>query len=182
MLFINVCYFFVFEWHLLYTLTLSSPLTPSKALDLALPSNNSLNLPLNLTFPLSANVSQLPPVDPYNLRPRGSQLYVAFTNYGESIPDAVIDVIFSNMDNDLRAHLPQDQHVSMSFMERKYIGWQATLTLETGFLGDITWGQWKIASGTLHELYRRFGGFEFEFDVFTNSKRFLASGSMIVTD
>ena len=182
MLFINVCYCVVFEWHLLYTLTLSSPLTPSKSFDLALPTNNSLSLPLNLSFPLRANISQLPPVDPYNLRPRGSQLYVSFTNYGESIPDAVIDVIFSNMDNDLRAHLPQDQHVSMSFMEREYNGWRAKLTLETGFLGDITWGQWKIASGTLHELYRRFGGFEFEFDVFTNSKRFLASGAMALTD
>ena len=181
MLFINACYFVVFEWHLLYTLTLSSPLTPLKAFDLALPTNNSLNLPLNLSFPLIANVSERPPVDPYSLRLTGSPIYVEFTGYGESIRDYVIAVMFSKMDNDLRAHIPQDRHKSMSFEERAYTGFGAKLTLDTGFVGDMTWGQWRIASGALHEFDRRFGGFEFEFDVFTNPKQFLASGAMTLT-
>lgn len=94
----------------------------------------------------------------------------------------MIAVIFSKMDNDLRAHLPQDRHVSMSFNEWEYTGWRAKLTLETGFVGDITWGQWKNASGAMYGLYERFGGFEFEFDVFVNPRQFLASGAMTVTD
>ena len=182
MIFINACYFVVFEWHLLYTLTLSSPLTPLNAFDLALPTNNSLNLPLNLSFPLIANVSQHPPDDPYILYRKGSPIYTEFTSYGESIPDPVIAVIFSKMDNALRAHLPQDRQKSMSFQEREYTGWGAKLTLDTGFVGDMTWGQWRDASGSLHELFKRFGAFEYEFDIFRQPKQFLASGALTRTD
>ena len=182
MLYIHACYFIIFEWYLLYTLTLSSPLTPPNAFDLALPTNNSFNLPLNLSFPLIANVSQRPPKDPYYLRPKGSPTYTAFTTYGESIPPDAIYDIYTKVDNALRAHLPQDQHVSMGFGERKYTGLGAKLTLETGFLGDMTWGQWQNASGTFRELYRRFGGFEFEFDIFSQPRQFLASGGMTLTD
>ena len=78
--------------------------------------------------------------------------------------------------------MPQDQDQSMSFAEREYTALGAKLTLETGFVGDMTWGQWKNASGTLKELCKRFGGFEYEFDVFTKPKHFLASGAMILTD
>ena len=91
-------------------------------------------------------------------------------------------VILSNMDNDLRAHLPQDRYKSMSLKEREYTGWGAKLTLETGFIGDMTWGQWRNASGTLHEFFKRFGAFEYEFDIFTEPKQFLASGAMTRTD
>ena len=91
--------------------------------------------------------------------------------------------IFTKMETDLSAHLPQDQHKSMSLGEREYTGLFAKLTLETGFAGDMTWGQWRNASRTLKELYRRFGGFEFEFEVFNNpNQQYLAHGAMIRTD
>ncbi len=117
------------------------------------------------------------------LERKGSPVYVRFTNYGEAIAYYTLDVIYSSMDNNLRAHLPQDQDKSMSFQEREFSSWNVKLTLETGFAGDMTWGQWKNASGTLKELYRRFGGFEFEFDIFMRPNgHFLGSGAMARTD
>ena len=71
----------------------------------------------------------------------------------------------------------------MGFGERQYTtALGAKLTLETGFVGDLTWEQWFNASDAIHELYKRFGGFEFEFEVFMIPRMFLASGAMIRTN
>lgn len=181
MLFVNACCCVVFQWHLLYALTLSSPLFPPTAYELTLPTNNSLILPLNLSLPLIANISQYPPSDPYPLGPRSSAIYVSFTTYGESIPYYTITVIFERMNNDLRAHMPQDRGKSMGFEEREYTSLGAKLTLDTGFVRDMAWGQWRDAIWSIQEFYKRFGGFEFEFEVFTRPKNFLASGALIMT-
>ena len=70
----------------------------------------------------------------------------------------------------------------MGFGERRYTtALGAQLTLETGFVGDLTWEQWFNASDAIHELYKRFGGFEFEFEVFSLTRMFLASGAMSLT-
>ena len=91
-------------------------------------------------------------------------------------------VILEKMNNDLRAHMPQDRDESMSFEERDYKSLGAKLTLETGFVADMTWGQWRDASWSIQECYKRFGGFEFEFEVFTRPKQFLASGALVKTN
>ena len=86
------------------------------------------------------------------------------------------------MNNDLQAHLPQDRDKSMSLEERQYKTLGAKLTLETGFVTDMTWGQWRQASGSIEEFVRRFTAFEFEFEVFRKPKDFLASGALVETD
>lgn len=91
-------------------------------------------------------------------------------------------VIFEKMNNDLRAHMPRDRDESMSFEERDYKCLGAKLTLETGFVTDMTWGQWRDASWSIQEFYKRFGGLEFEFEVFTKPKQFLASGALMKTN
>lgn len=182
MLLVNACCFVVLQWHLLYTLTLSSPLTPPKTFELVLPTNNSLILPLNLSLPLITNIARYPPKDPYDLGPTGSTIYVSFTNYAEAIPYYTISVVFDKMNNDLRAHLPQDRDKSMSLAERKYKTLGARLTLETGFVTDMTWEQWRHASASIEEFVKRFTAFEFEFEVFSKPKNFLASGALVAID
>ena len=86
------------------------------------------------------------------------------------------------MKNDLQAHLPQDRDRSMSLEERQYRTLGAKLTLETGFVTDMTWGQWRDASASIQEFVKRFTAFEFEFEVFTKPKNFLASGALVVID
>ena len=71
----------------------------------------------------------------------------------------------------------------MGFGERQYTtDMGAKLTLETGFVGDMTWEQWFNASDAMLELYKRFGGFEYEFEVFMLPRMFLASGAMSLTN
>ena len=182
MLLLNACYFVLFEWHLLYALALSSPLTLPNTYELVLPTNNSLILPLNLSLPLITNISRYPPKDPYTLGPSGSTIYVSFTQYRESIPYYTISVVFDRMNNDLQAHLPQDRDKSMSLEERTYKTLGARLTLETGFVTDMTWGQWQHASASIQEFVRRFTAFEFEFEVFMKPNNFLASGALVKID